>query len=302
MSFNYKNPITPISTLGNLSVSRKNVFGTNFSILGTGGYMEVYSLSDLYFTIPPSTFGLIENSGNTIPIQINIGSGGIFSPNVLTLNSDNISSGRRRLGMLVYVIEQDQTYQYQIPNFESLWNSATGATGPGGPTVVFSDFGTTIKSNTPEGISFISSWTANTIEGISGETSTTSVWKKIYTTSANGLFLPLSGGTVSGDTVFLSGITSTTINSNTLISDIISATTYQNLPPYIYVTGTTYSASTNDSNITNFELLYSYPPPSGPYFFNGTDTFTTGGTYDNITSLITFIRNDGLNYYVDLSS
>jgi hypothetical protein len=101
MSFNYKNPITPLSTLGNISVLRKNVFGTNFSILSTGGYMEVYNVNELYYTIPSSTTGLIEYSGNTIPIQLNKGTGSPFSFDVLTLNSDNISSGRRRLGMLV---------------------------------------------------------------------------------------------------------------------------------------------------------------------------------------------------------
>ena len=124
MSFNYKNPISPISVLGNESVSRTDVFGTDFSVLGTGGYMEVYSLNDLIFSVPTGTLGLVEYSGNTIPIQLNIGSGVVFSPNVLTLNSDNISSGRRRIGMLVHVIEENQVYQFQVPNFTTLWNSA----------------------------------------------------------------------------------------------------------------------------------------------------------------------------------
>ena len=235
MSFNYKNPLTPLTLLGNLSVQRNDIFGTNFSVLSTGGYMEVYSLNDLSYTITPTT-GLIKYSGNTIPIQLNKGNGSPFSFDVLTLNSDNISSGRRRIGMMVYVINQNQIYQYQIPNFETLFNSATGATGIGGATVVFSDFGTTVKSNSPEGISFISSWTANTIEGVSGETSTTAVWKKFVTGGGvSGDYLPLSGGTVTGNTIFTSGLTATTI----------SATTYQNLPvdPDTYTTGFTYNTN-----------------------------------------------------------
>jgi hypothetical protein len=32
----------------------------------------------------------------------------------LTLNSDNISSGRRKLGMLVYVYETNKIYQFRI--------------------------------------------------------------------------------------------------------------------------------------------------------------------------------------------
>lgn len=47
-------------------------------------------------------------------------------------------------------------------------------------------------------------------------------------------YLPLSGGTVSGNTVFTNGLTATTI----------SATTYQNLPLDIRVTGATYSNNT----------------------------------------------------------
>ena len=136
--------------------------------------MEVYSLDQLYYTIPPSTFGPIEFSGNTIPITFSKGSGTTFSVNTLTLQPDNISSGRRKLGMLVYVYEENQVYQFLINNYESLWNSATGSTG----TTIISDFGTTIRANSPENITFINSWTANTIDGVSGETYSTAVWKK----------------------------------------------------------------------------------------------------------------------------
>jgi hypothetical protein len=246
MSFNYKNPLTPITVLGNLSVPRKSVLGTNFSILGTGGYMEVYTLNDLYYNIPTSTVGPIELSANTIPIQFSKGTGSVFSPDVLTLNSDNISSGRRRLGMLVYVIDEDQIYQFQIPNFESLWTGATNATGPGGNTVVFSEFGTTIKSNTPEGISFISGWTSNIIEDVSGGTSVTAAWKKLVT--GGGTF---TGGTVTGDTFFTNGLTATTF----------SASTYLGLPLDVFVTGGTYDNNTftytNNTGGT-FDVLFNY--------------------------------------------
>jgi len=250
MSFNYKNPITPLSSLGNLSVPRKSIYGTNFSILGTGGYMEVYSLNDLYYTIPIGQTGLIEYSANTIPIQFNKGTGSIFAPDVLTLNSDNISSGRRRIGMLVYVIDEDQIYQYRIPNFESLWSGATGATGPGGNTVVFSEFGTTIKSNSPEGITFISTWTSNTIEGVSGGTSSNSVWKKLVTGGGGGSGA-FTGGTVTGDTFFTNGLTATTF----------SASTYLGLPLDVFVTGGTYDNNTftytNNTGGT-FDVLFNY--------------------------------------------
>lgn len=280
MSFNYKNPLTPLSLLGNLSVQRNDIFGTNFSILSTGGYMEVYSLNDLLYTVTPTT-GLVKYSGNTIPIQLNKGNGSPFSFDVLTLNSDNISSGRRRIGMLVYVIEDNQIYQYQIPNFETLFNAASGATGIGGPTVVFSEFGTTIKSNSPEGVNFISAWTANTIEGVSGETATTAVWRKLVTGGGvSGNYLPLSGGTVTGDTQFTSGLTANTI----------SASTYYGLPIDVFVTGGTYNNITGTATFTNntggtFDV-------SG-FYTGSTDIFVTGGTFDNNTETLTLKRNDG---------
>ena len=279
MSFNYKNPITPLSTLGNISVQRKNVFGTNFSILSTGGYMEVYNINELYYTIPPSTTGLIEFSGNTIPIQLNKGTGSPFSFDVLTLNSDNISSGRRRLGMLVNVIDEDQIYQYQIPNFIPLWNSATGATGPGGNTVIFSDFGTTVKSNTPEGVAFISAWTSNVIEGVSGGTSVNSTWKKLVT--GGGEF---TGGTVTGDTIFTNGLTANTF----------SASTYLGLPGDIFITGGTFDNNTDT-------LTLDRSSGSSITITGFTDYFTTGATL--IGDTIYFDRNDTLSAYtVNLSS
>jgi hypothetical protein len=168
MSGLYNNPITPIKSIGTPSVLREQTFGTNFSVLSIGGYMEVYNLSDLIYTIPAGAVGDIEFSGNTIPITFQVGLGTVPSPDVLTLNSDNISTGRRRLGMLVYVYETDQFFQYHIPNYTTLWNNATGSTGPGGPTVVISEFGSTVKNNSVAGQALIDAWTGSTIEGISG--------------------------------------------------------------------------------------------------------------------------------------
>ena len=102
-NFLNKIPVSPITSLGSPSVPNGSTFGTNFSILQTGGYMEIYSLSGLTYTVPPATTGVIEFSGNSIPIQFTKGTGSAFSPDVLILNSDNISSVRRKLGMLSYV-------------------------------------------------------------------------------------------------------------------------------------------------------------------------------------------------------
>ena len=227
-TFPYKNPISSEQLNGVQSVQRSEVFGTNFSVLSVGGYMEVFNLSDLNYTI--NGLGPIEYSGNTIPIDFLKGTGAPWSPDVLTLNSDNISSGRRRLGMLVYVYEVDQVYQYRIDNYESLWTAATASPG----TVVISDFGTTVYNSSVDGQNFINAWTASTIEDVSGYTHSTAVWKKYTISGANlsELYLPLSGGTVTGGTIFQSGLTANTI----------SATTYYNLPTDVFVTGGTYTS------------------------------------------------------------
>ena len=83
-----------------------------------------------------------------------------------------------------------------------------------------------------------------------------------------------TGGTVSGPTTFISGLTASTI----------SATTYQNLPRDVFVTGGTFSSGTitfrnNTGGTFNVVGLVS------------ADTFTTAFTYSN--NVFTLSRNQG---------
>ena len=215
----YKNPISPIQVIGTSSVRNTDLFGTHFSVYGVGGYMEVYNVSDLYYTIPSNTYGIIQNSENTIPINFFKGSGTSFSIDTLTLNSDLISSGRRRLGMLVYVYETDQIYQFLIDNYDTLWSAATASTG----TVISNQYGTIVRANSSANQSFINAWTGNTIEGVSGATRSTSVWKKLQTGSGG-------GG---------SGITGGTFNINTGDLDLNSSGGTITIPGFLYGSGTT---------------------------------------------------------------
>jgi hypothetical protein len=216
MAVPYKNPISSVQVSTPLSVSRTSVFGTNFSNLNVGGYMEVYNLSDLSLILTASSYpSLIQLSANTIPIRFTKGNGTFLSPDYLTLNSDNISSGRRRLGMMVYVHETDKVYQYVIPNYDTLWNNLSGLTGFS--SVTYSDYTTVINSRSSAGQAFISGWTSSNIEGVSGFTSTNSNWRIFQTGSSSGGtvsgdYLPLSGGTVFGNTIFTSGLTANTLN------------------------------------------------------------------------------------------
>jgi len=241
MSYPFLNPISPIQLGGTQTVPRDNTYGVTYSINNIGGYMEVFSLSDLIYTIPTGTTGSIEYSGNTIPIEFLKGSGILFSPDVLTLGSDNMSSGRRRLGMLVYVYEVDRIYQYRIDNYDTLWSAATGATG----TVVISDFGTTVNNSTVAGQNFINAWTANTIEDVSGYTHTTAVWKKYTPPSSSGVYLPLSGGTVYGDTYFTSGLTASTLTVSGLTQTSGITSTGGITFPQITI-NSSYTATTKD--------------------------------------------------------
>jgi len=171
MSFNYQNPIAGTINEGPIGVSLDNSNGTNFSVYSIGGYMEVYSHQNLNYTIPEGSSGQILYSGNTIPIAFNYNAPNEF-PNVLTLNSDEISSGRRRLGMMVYVISADTTYQYIIDGYAALWDAAqiSGALG-------FDGFGWTCEDSTVAGAAFLNAWTGSTIEGVSGVTRENARWK-----------------------------------------------------------------------------------------------------------------------------
>ena len=92
MSFQYKNPTS--STLLNApdSVLRTSDTGSNFSVLGVGGYMEVYSLSDLNWTIPNDILingGPVLYSGNSVPISF-VYNTPYSIANTLYLNNDCI--------------------------------------------------------------------------------------------------------------------------------------------------------------------------------------------------------------------
>jgi hypothetical protein len=308
-NLNYRNPKTPLTAVGGLSLPLEKTDGVTFSVLNSGGYMEVYNLSDLIYQIPNGTIGPVLFSGNTIPVQLNKGSGTIFSPDVLTLSSDNITSGRRRLGMLVFVQEEKQVYQFRIDNYDSLWSAATGSTGPGGPTIVFSQFGTTVKNNTPAGQNLIDAWTGSTIEGYSGGTRSNSNWIKYY-----GNDFAVTGGSfsnvtnvltltnVTGGTIPITGFTSfdraisafTYNNANTLIIDDNSGNTYT--ATIDIMTGLTINGDLSVTGNTNVGSL-SATTISATTYQNlpvSFDRFVTGFTYNDNT--FTIFDNSGSTF------
>lgn len=153
------------------------VYGTHFSIYGIGGYMEVQNLSDLHI------------SSNTIPINAIYDISG--NPFTIILNNDNVSSGRRKLGMLVYVYQTDTIYQFYIPNYNTAFNTATGSSSYERRYVSFEQYETLVYPNSATTL-LISGWTGSTIEGVNGVTRDNASWRKLSFSGTS------SGGTVSG--------------------------------------------------------------------------------------------------------
>ena len=305
MSFIYKNPLSSTQIGGENSVQREDNFGTNFSVLQVGGYMEVYYLNDLDFTVVGT--GNIRFSGNTIPINYNKRTLP-FLPDTLSLNSDNISSGRRRLGMLVYVHETELTYQYTIDNFESLWSAASGGT-------VQSDFGSSISTNGAGGTPFINAWLDSSIEGVSGVTRANARWRIFYGTD-----ITVTGGTYTNGTAIFTNSTGGTFNVTGFTTGSTSYTSWEatgdNQSPAVPInvvdtftlkfTGAITSGGAGivtDSAISANEmtigLINNGGSPTDKTFYRGdgewqtpTDTKLTGGTYNNSTGIVQLKNSD----------
>ncbi len=154
--------------------------GITWDVYNVGGYMSVNYLTDLLFNIPEGAVGSIVDYNTTIPIEFDY-----FDPlgidNIIHLNNDGISSGRRKVGMLVYVAETNKVYQYSFDNYHDLYDNArfagslyefysevTYPTDPPGTVQMITSI--ECSTSTPEGVAFVSAWTGNTIEGVDGAT------------------------------------------------------------------------------------------------------------------------------------
>ena len=264
MSFQYKNPTSDRVINSPFSVQRENDQGTNFSVESVGGYMEVFTLNDLNWIIDPQTLidgGSVLYSGNTIPISF--GYNTPFSiPNTLNVNNDSISSGRRRLGMQVYVNQTDTVYQYIITGYTSLWNSAETAGS-------ISDLGSgyQVSDDTPQGAALVNSWTGSTIEGVSGVTRDNARWRIFYGTDVQ-----ITGGTYNSGTTTLDLYNNTggTISITGFTSGGGGGTT---------VTGGTFNKNTGTLTINSSDA-------SSVNISGFTDVYTTGGTLSGATLVL----------------
>ena len=218
--------------------------------------------------------GTIENSGNTIPINYQKSNLG-FIPSKVTIDEDGISSGRRRLGMQVYVHETNLVYQYVIENYEQLFNAASGSTQELASKYIISD-------NTAVGLAFVNAWLDSSIEGVSGVTRANARWKIFYGTD-----ITVTGGTYSNGTAVFSNSTGGTFNVTGFTSGGTGTDTFLTGGTYNNSTGTL-SLERNDSgstiNITGFTTGATE------------DTYVTGVTYNQLTKELTLGLNDGVDF------
>ena len=262
MSFTYKNPVANVLLSAPEGVASNSNQGTNFSVSQVGGYQEVYYLDNLRLTFSGS--GNQQLSANTIPIQISVGPNTGLSYTILTLNSDNISSGRRRLGMQVYVQETDTVYQYSISNFETLWNAATAQTGSSG--VTFNSTNTTVNGRSQAGRDFINAWTGSTIEGVSGVTRNDARWKIFWGTD-----IQITGGTYYSAT--------TTLDLYNSTGGTVSITGFTDGGSGTSVTGGTFDHNTGVLTINNSDNTI-------VNISGFTDVYTSGGTVSGSTLVL----------------
>lgn len=265
MALTYKNPISSVEVSAPSGVGLTSTYGSTFSTSLVGGYQEVWRLTDLDF----STFGAtgnISNSGNTIPVTFYKSPVSTIT-NRITLNSDGISSGRRKLGMLVYVHENQTTYQFQIDNYETLWDNAVTDN-----CITSTDISYTVSNRVggvekASGAALISAWTGSTIENVSGTTRENAKWRIFY-----GSDVQITGGTHSNGT--------TTLYNNT--GGTITITGYTNSSSdYIAINSVPASISISDFVVNNSMRDAYVVIPSD---YNNKTITSVNGSYGDVTS------------------
>jgi hypothetical protein len=167
--------------------------------------------------------------------------------------------------MLVYVIDNQQTYQYNIPNYDSLWTSITGLTGTS--AITQTAYATTVNTRSAAGTAFINSWTGSTVEGVSGVTASNANWR-IY----RGGGVSITGGTYNSGTTTLDLYNNTggTISITGFTSGGGGGTT---------VTGGTFNKNTGTLTINSSDA-------SSVNISGFTDVYTTGGTLSGATLVL----------------
>ena len=184
---------------------------------------------------------------NTAPIML---SQSLFS-DVISLSDTN-----KRLIIEVFVItssgNRTTTFYFRDSTISHIHTPLTAPSGGGttftggtvtGPTIFTNGLSaTTISATTYLGLSLGELDDVNVTGATNGQVLTYSAASQTWVpTTVFGGGTTFTGGTVSGATIFTNGLSANTI----------SATTYQNLPPDVFVTGGTYNSGTTTLSLVN---------------------------------------------------
>jgi hypothetical protein len=238
------------------------------------------------FTYNENTFTLYDNSGSTFNADINTMTGltvnGILTATTISggtfygdgSNLSGISTTDWYITGFTYNDNTFTLYDNSGNTFNADINTMTGLTVNGiltATTINVTTISATTYQNLPLDV-YVTGFTYNnntfSIKDNSGST-------------FNATINTVTGLTVNGDLTVTGSTNFNSINVNT-----ISATTYQNLPTDIRVTGGTFNNNTDTITFTN--------NTGGTFSVTGiTDYYVTGGTFNTNTDTITLNRNDG---------
>lgn len=235
------------------TVSATTIFTSGFTANTTGLSATTVSATT-YYNLPSDTLQQVYTASTAPRITTNN-----------TLGSLRVRGGTGTDTDNNFIIENN------IGDVTSYW-SANG-------DLVLQTISATTYYNLPLDV-YVTGGSYNQISGIATFTNNTGGTFTVngFSTGGGGSF---TGGTVTGPTNFLDGLSANTI----------SATTYYNLPIDVYVTGGTYSnGSTTFTNITGgtFDVT--------GYYTGSTDVYVTGGTYTE--GVTTFTNTTGGTFNV----
>ena len=235
------------------TVSATTIFTSGFTANTTGLSATTVSATT-YYNLPSDTLQQVYTASTAPRITTNN-----------TLGSLRVRGGTGSDSDINFIIENN------IGDVTSYW-SANG-------DLVLPTISATTYYNLPLDV-YVTGGSYNQISGIATFTNNSGGTFTVdgFSTGSDEFF---TGGTVTGPSNFLNGLTANTI----------SATTYYNLPTDVFVTGGTYSnGSTTFTNITGgtFDVT--------GYYTGSTDVYVTGGTYSE--GVTTFTNNTGGTFNV----
>ena len=174
MSFSDHIHLTAKQVADSFSMSSQTGVTSGTSLIG--GLQEYYHLNNITYSTTSGVIGVpLDDPLNFIPLIYTPGGTAevprgcdrgeaepcfetITTPALLELNRDLMSSGRLKLGMVVYVIEKNQSYQFMIDDYETLYNAAAG-------DISVSQYNAQVSGDNPPSQALINAWVNHKVEG-----------------------------------------------------------------------------------------------------------------------------------------